>query len=557
MKALLVYARFPATYWGFQYGLPLTGTAASLPPLGLISVAALLPSRWQLRLVDLNVRPLDDEDLAWADVVLVGGMLIQQPSMLEVIERARGCGCLTAVGGPATRSAPAAFVAADWVFVGEAEGHIDELVARIEQAHGQRAERRVGAAPGQVLRPDDRERTPMTDVPVPRFDLLEVDRYASMSVQYSRGCPFNCEFCDVIELFGRVPRVKSTDQVLAELAALYDMGYRGTVFVVDDNFIGNKRSVKQLLACLESWQRERGEPFELYTEASVNLAEDRELLEAMVRAGFSSVFLGIETPSERSLQEAGKRQNVATDLEQAIRVITAAGMEVMGGFIVGFDHDDPSVFELQRQFISSLPIPLAMVGVLTAMPGTGLWRRLEREGRLCDGAAVSGDQFGRPNFVTKMDEEALLRGYARLLEQLYEPASYVARCRDHIDRTRAARRSRGIHSLREIGTLFRALWHLGAVGPRRGAFWSLLGYSMWRAPHTFSWAVAHAIMGEHMVRYTQDDVLPRLARAIEEVRAQRRRVALRSGQPEPRPQLVASAPVRFAAGEPALATSCG
>jgi len=359
----------------------------------------------------------------------------------------------------------------------------------------------------------------MSSVPVPRFDLLDISRYASMSLQYSRGCPFSCEFCDVIELFGRVPRVKSEEQVLAELEALYERGYRGTLFLVDDNFIGNKRAVQSLLGALERWQREHGRPFELYTEASVNLAADPELLGAMVRAGFTSVFLGIETPSRAALSEAGKAQNLRSDLAQAVARITAAGIEVMGGFIVGFDQDDESVFELQRAFISSMPIPMAMVGVLMALPNTALWRRLEREGRLCTDA--TGDQFSRPNFVPRMDEHLLLEGYAQLLRELYSARSYFDRCRRYIDHSRASGRSRGVHSGRDIRTFLRSIWTLGIVGKRRGHYWRLLAYSLWRAPHTFSWSVGHAIQGEHMIRYTEQDVLPRLAQAIAEVRRPR------------------------------------
>ena len=518
MKALLVYAKFPVTYWGFQYGLPMTGTVASLPPLGLVTLAAALPAHWQLKLVDLNVRELGDAELRWADVVMVGGMLIQRPSMLEVLERARALGRPVVVGGPAGSSCPEAFARADLLFVGEVEGRAAELGRVVESlVHGDRAAGRSPSSPAspRVLRPDGASYPAMSAVPVPRFDLLELRSYASMSLQYSRGCPFSCEFCDVIELFGRVPRVKSAEQLVRELDELYRLGYRGTVFLVDDNFIGNKRAVKELLAALERWQQGHRRPFEFYTEASVNLASDPELLAAMARAGFTAAFLGIETPSSAALREAGKTQNLQADLGKAVATITAAGIEVMGGFIVGFDHDDPSVFELQREFISSMPIPLAMVGVLMALPNTALWRRLDREGRLCTGA--TGDQFSRPNFVPRMDEQQLLEGYAQLLTQLYSADSYLERCLRYIDASRLTRRSRGIHSLREIGTLFRTIWQLGLRGKRRRHFWRLVGHSLRRAPHTFSWAICHAIQGEHMVRYTEQDVLPRLREAIAEV----------------------------------------
>ncbi|MBW2162289.1 MAG: B12-binding domain-containing radical SAM protein, partial [Deltaproteobacteria bacterium] len=317
MKALLVYPRFPTTYWGFQYGLSLAGKKAALPPLGLITLAAQLPASWELRLRDLNIQPLEDADLEWADAVLVGGMRVQMPSMHEVIARAKRLGRRTVVGGPAPSTAPEEFENADVVFQGEAEGRIDALVSAIESEGQQR-----------VLDSVDRPDTSLA--PVPRYDLLELRHYASMSIQYSRGCPFHCEFCDVIELFGKVPRVKSPQQITAELAALHDIGYRGTIFFVDDNFIGNRRMVKEFLPELTQWQRERGYPFELYTEASVNLASDESLVTGMVEAGFSSVFLGIESPSADALREAGKKQNLKMDLGEVVDRLTRVGLEVMG-----------------------------------------------------------------------------------------------------------------------------------------------------------------------------------------------------------------------------------
>jgi radical SAM superfamily enzyme YgiQ (UPF0313 family) len=364
MNALLVYPHFPVTYWGFQYGLRLIGKRAALPPLGLITVAALLPSHWHVRLVDLNVGALHDNDLHWADIVLTGGLLIQMESMKEVIARAHAFQCPVAVGGPAPTTSPDLFGDADVVFQGEAEGRIDELVRALAQRTGSHL---ILEAPTSF--PE------MTSVPVPRFDLLDLSKYASVSVQYSRGCPFQCEFCDVIEIFGRKPRVKMPEQVVDELEAIHRLGYKGTIFFVDDNFIGNKPSVKRLLPIVRDWQRTRRHPFELYTEASVDLAADAQLLRGMVDAGFSSVFLGIETPSVKALEQAKKLQNLRLDPSEAIDRITRAGLEVMGGFIVGFDSDGPDIFALQREFLDRQPIPLAMVGILNALPGTALWRR--------------------------------------------------------------------------------------------------------------------------------------------------------------------------------------
>ncbi|MCA9674423.1 MAG: DUF4070 domain-containing protein, partial [Myxococcales bacterium] len=412
MRILLVHAEFPRTYWGFQYALSITGRRATMPPLGLCTVAAHLPAAWPVRLVDVNVEPLRDDDLRWAEAVLIGGMLIQAPSMQAIVARARRHGRRTIVGGPAASSSPELFDDADVVFVGEVEGRDAELRAAIEGR--QRGELAAAARPSLAgSRP-------------PRLDLLRQDRYTTMALQTSRGCPHACEFCDVVEIFGRTPRVKDTAAVLAELDQLDQLGWRGTVFVVDDNFIGNLKAARQLLPAIATWQRDHGHPFEFYTEASVNLAREPALLATMVDAGFTSVFVGIETPSLAALREVGKMQNLRLDLRDAVDRITAAGVEVMGGFIVGFDSDDETCFAAQRAFLADAPIPLAMVGLLTALPGTALWRRLDGERRLRHRS--SGDQFDRPNFAPAMDERALLDGHADLLAELYSPEAYLRRC---------------------------------------------------------------------------------------------------------------------------------
>jgi len=466
MKALLVYPRFPTTYWGFQYSLSLAGKKAALPPLGLITLAAQLPSSWELRLRDLNIQPLSNADLEWADAVLVGGMRVQMPSMHEVIARAKKMGRRTVVGGPAPSTAPEEFDNADVVFQGEAEGRIDALVSAIESQGQQRVS-------------DSDNRPDVSLAPVPRYDLLELRHYASMSIQYSRGCPFHCEFCDVIELFGQVPRVKSSQQLMAELAALHDIGYRGTIFFVDDNFIGNRRMVKQFLPELTQWQRERGYPFELYTEA-----------------------------------EAGKKQNLKMDLGEVVDRLTRVGLEVMGGFIVGFDSDTAEVFEAQRTFLSRTPIPLAMVGMLTALPGTQLSRRLEREGRLR--TQSTGDQFGRPNFEPSMNERTLLNGYANLMRDLYTADSYYDRCEAYLDRATAPLGRRRIE-VRDLLTVLRTSLKVGLIGSGRKRYWRLLVRAFRRTPRFVPWAIVKGIMGEHMIQYTLRDVLPRLERAIEDL----------------------------------------
>ncbi|MDF1566364.1 MAG: radical SAM protein [Deltaproteobacteria bacterium] len=506
MNALLVYPRFPVTYWGFQRALRLIGKRASLPPLGLITLAALLPGDWNLRLVDLNVRALDDDALRWADVVLTGGLLIQVDSLQETITRARAHGVPVVVGGPAPTTSPDLFPEADVVFQGEAEGRVAELVLSLT---------RIGRG-RQVLEATS-SHPDLTTVPVPRFDLLELSDYASLSLQYSRGCPFRCEFCDIIEIFGRKPRVKNPAQVIEELEAVHRLGYRGTLFLVDDNFIGNKTTVKRLLPIVRDWQRAHGHPFDFYTEASVDLATDPPLLKDMVDAGFSSVFVGIETPSASALEAAKKFQNLRIDPSVAIDRITRAGIEVMGGFIVGFDTDDQEIFAEQREFLGRQPVPLAMAGILTALPGTALWRRLRTEGRLRQRS--NGDPFSRPNFAPTMSEEALLLGYSELMGWLYSPDEYYRRCEAYLRRVGSTPNTR-TSTPGEVASFLRAIWHIGIRSPRRRLFWRLLGHALPRGQSRLRQAVVHAVQGEHLIDYTLVHVLPRMESALAEVRAE-------------------------------------
>ncbi len=506
MNALLVYPRFPLTYWGFQHGLKLIGKRASLPPLGLITLAALLPDSWDIRLVDLNAEALRDEQLRWAEVVLIGGLLIQVESMHEVTARAHAFQVPVAVGGPAPTTSPELFVDADVVFRGEAEGRIPALVAALARSSS-----------GQIVLDAPADFPDVKEVPVPRFDLLERSLYASMSVQYSRGCPYRCEFCDIIEIFGGKPRVKTSTQMLGELEALYSLGFRGTLFFVDDNFIGNKAAVRSLLPLLRRWQEQRGYPFALYTEASVDLASEPALLREMAAAGFKSVFVGIETPSAESLAHAGKHQNLRLDLADAVRCITSAGIEVMGGFIVGFDSDGEDIFDLQWAFLERQPIPLAMVGTLTALPGTALWRRLDAEGRLR--GSSTGDPFTRPNFVPAMQETALLGGYARLLAGLYSADAYYGRCQAFQELSGAAP-GQYAPTRDDVASLVRAVWYIGLLSPRRGHFWRLMASAMRRGRAWVRQAVVHAVQGEHLIRYTRECVLPRLERALADLESE-------------------------------------
>lgn len=507
MRALLVQAASPPTYWGYRHSLPFIRKAAALPPLGLATLAAHLPAQWELRVHDLHLGPLPDALLRWADAVLVSGMLVQQSSMNETVARARALGRVTVVGGPAPTTAPDRFPGADHLFRGEAEGRLDRLVEALEHP-GRVAER--------LLSPEGAGRPDLGIARVPRFDLLALDRYASLSIQVSRGCPFTCEFCDIIEIFGRTPRVKPAAQVLAELDALRRLGARGPLFVVDDNFIGNRKAIAKLLPEITRWQTAHGRPFDLYTEASLDLAKEDALLAAMIAAGFTAVFVGIETPDPVALRHAGKHQNLRVDPAEAVRKLTRAGLEVFAGFILGFDTDREDVFERQLAFLSAVPIPRAMVGLLTALPDTALWRRLAREGRLRSEA--TGDQFDRPNFATVLDEETLVAGYRRLLATLYSAEAYYRRCALHLALA-PARRGQPLRR-GALRALARAVWGIGIRGARRRHFWPLLLRGL-RRRGAFPAAVTLAILGEHLVRYTEEEVLPRLDRRLAELRAAR------------------------------------
>ena len=424
LNILLVYPRFPSlSFWNYRATCEVSGARYPAAPLGLITVSAMLPAHWNCRLVNRNTEELSEDDIAWADIVMTGGMLPQQMDTLELIDLCKAHGKRVAVGGPDISSSPHVYADADFRIIGEAEDVISDFVAALERNDS------GGVFEAEKFQVD------VTRTPIPRFDLLKFDQYLHVGVQFSRGCPFTCEFCDIIELYGRVPRAKTDDQMLAELAALYQHGYRGWVDFVDDNMIGNKKALKRFLPKLAEWQEQRGYPFEFSTEASINLADDEELLQLLRRANFFAIFVGIETPDSATLIAASKKQNTRRDLIANVHRIYRAGIFVTAGFIVGFDGEKSSVAKEITVFINAAAIPVCMVGLLLALPNTQLMRRLMLEGRLhphhdvpldeeCDQCTVG------LNFDTQRPRSEILRDCKDIVETIYAPAAYFARVRD-------------------------------------------------------------------------------------------------------------------------------
>jgi radical SAM superfamily enzyme YgiQ (UPF0313 family) len=455
----------------------------------------MLPASWEKRLVDLNVKALPDEDLLWADYVFISAMVAQKDSSRQVIDRCRALGARVVAGGPLFRVYPEDFSDVDTLVVGEAEPLISELVADLEA--------------GRLKKYYQASGFPAIDVvPVPLWDLINMNDYVSMSIQYSRGCPFNCEFCDIIVMNGRVPRLKRNEQVLAELDSLYARGWRGSVFIVDDNFIGNKEKVKSLLRAIIAWQKGRLRRLNFYTEASVNLADDSELMNLMVQAGFNKVFLGLETPVEEGLKECGKAQNLRRSLSESVATIHDHGLAVMGGFIIGFDSDPPDVFQRQVNFIQKNGIVTAMIGLLTAIPGTRLYSRLEGEGRmLFSSSGDNTDVGGSLNFVTRMDRTRIIEGYRWVMNSVYSPEMYYNRVLAFL-RTYRPRASTYIRN-HDMLAFIRSLWYLGiADGKSRNYYWKLLRKGISNYNDSFGEVVTMAIYGYHFRKMFWTPKLP-------------------------------------------------
>ncbi|MGA9060422.1 MAG: radical SAM protein [Terracidiphilus sp.] len=493
MNALLVYPQFPDTFWSFKHALKFLGKRAAQPPLGLMTVAALLPGGWKKRLVDCNVERLHDRDLKWADVVMLSGMHIQRASLVEIVEWCRACGLRTVVGGPIASSLPKAELKADHVVIGEAESLIAELALDLEQG--------TAKAVYQAA-----ERPEMTTSPTPDLSLIKMKRYSTMTVQYSRGCPFNCEFCDIIEIYGRRPRTKAVNQVLAELDQLRTAGWRESVFIVDDNFIGNKARAKELLRAMAEWRMRTGARFDFITEASLNLADDSELMQLMKDAGFRSVFLGVETPDESGLIASNKLQNTRRSLLDSVATIQSYGMQVMGGFILGFDTDKEDIFDRMVEFIQKSGIPIAMVGLLQAMPGTQLFRRLRHEGRIVDAGGGNNTFCDRLNFLPRMDAAKLVEGYREVLKRIYSCEAYYERVKVYLNRAHPKpakgervkkQASPPLLTRDNMRALANSIVRQGVFGPHQWSYWKFLASAVTKYRRCFGAAMTLAVMGHH------------------------------------------------------------
>ncbi len=482
MNILLLYPEFPDTFWSFKHALKFIRKHASNPPLGLLTVAAMLPSAWEKRLVDLNVRPLRDADLVWADFAFISAMTVQRDSTHQVITRCKAAGLKIVAGGPLFTAEPDQFPDVDHLVLNEAEATLPLFLQDLEADCAQRLYTST-------------EFPDIQQTPAPLWELADLQRYATMPIQYSRGCPFDCEFCNITTLFGHRPRVKTTQQIITELDGLYRLGWRESVFFVDDNLMGNRKLLKtELLPGLIEWRKGKtGMPFN--TEISINLADDEELLDLMFQAGFDMVFIGVETPSDESLAECNKKQNLGRDLVSDIKRIQHAGLQVQGGFILGFDSDTPSIFKRQIEFIQKSGIVTAMVGLLQAPVGTRLYQRMQREGRLT--GAFSGDNVdGETNIIPRMNLDVLKNGYRAVVNTLYLPKNYYDRVKTFLKEYKAPRVTIPL-SGEYIRAFFRSILHLGILDKGRRYYWQLFFWTLFRRPRFFPQAITFAIYGYH------------------------------------------------------------
>jgi radical SAM superfamily enzyme YgiQ (UPF0313 family) len=497
MNVLLLYPLFPKSFWSFEKMLDLIDRKVMLPPLGLVTVAAILPQEWNFKLVDRNVRDVTEEEWDWADTIIMSAMIVQKEDMLAMIKESKRRGKLVGVGGPYPTALSGEVAEADYLILDEGEMTLPMFVEAVKK----------GEKSG-VFRAKNGERPDVTTTPVPRFDLLQLDAYGEMSVQFSRGCPFQCEFCDIIVLYGRKPRTKNPEQILAELQCLYDLGWRRSIFMVDDNFIGNKRNVKLFLKQLQPWMVEHGFPFSFSTEASVDLANDQEMLDMMVACNFGAVFLGIETPDEESLAMTQKFQNTRDSLSESVEKIAKSGIRVMAGFIIGFDGEKAGAGQRIVNFVEKTAIPTALFSMLQALPDTALWHRLIKENRLRSQAVeTAGSQTSLMNYIPTRPLEDIAREYVEAFWDLYEPSKFLGRTYRHFLMLGEANYPKKENSTKQkvewvtIRALFTICWRQGLVRSTRWQFWNCLIRMAIKNPGGLSSYLSTCALAEHFIDY--------------------------------------------------------
>jgi len=485
MKILLVSPEYPDSFWSFKHALKFVpGKETTHPPLGLLTVAAMLPDGWDKKVVDLNVSPLEDEDLVWADYVFIGAMYAQKTSAEEVIDTCRAAGAKIVAGGPYFTSNDDDFERVDHLVLNEAEITLPPFLGDLEKGRAK-----------HVYKSDSFG--DVHETPVPAYELLDMDKYMSMSVQFSRGCPFDCDFCDVTKLYGRRPRTKTKEQVLAELEYIYGLGWRAGVFFVDDNLIGNRRVLKnEILPAVREWMEEHDHPFTFVTQVSIDLADDDELLDLMYGAGFDVLFIGVETPSDEGLAECGKTPNKGRDMVEAVKKIQGYGFQVQGGFIVGFDSDPPDIFKRQIDFIQQSNIVVAMVGLLNALHGTKLYYKLKNENRLSDASSGDNTDFST-NIIPKMSMEALEEGYKYLVKTIYSPKYYYGRLARYLKDHKVKVDKEGRLRWAQVSAFAKSVLVLGIIGRERYQYWKLFFATLFTRPRSLTLAITFAIYGYH------------------------------------------------------------
>lgn len=485
MNILLAYPKYPDSFWSFTHVLRFISRKAAVPPLGLVTVSAMLPSTWNKKLIDLNVTPLRSGDIAWADYVFISAMYIQKESVNKILEECLKNKVKVVAGGPLFTQEYDNYPQIDHFVLNEAEITLPLFLNDLA----------LGNTPQHIYKTN--EYADITKTPVPDYHLLSAKDYAFMNVQVTRGCPYNCDFCEITALLGRKVRMKSPRQVINELEALYNLNWRGAVLIVDDNFIGNKHEIKNnLLPAMKTWMQEHDHPFKFNTETSINLADDEELLQLMVETGFTSTFVGIETPDEKSLQECNKSQNKSRNMIHSVKKIQNAGMQVSGGFIVGFDSDTPSIFQRQIDFIQQSGIVSAMVGLLNAPKNTKLYERMEAEDRLL--AEASGNNTDASmNFIPKMNRNELLEGYNKIIVNIYSPKPYYQRIRQCLSHYRRPKNGKAKVQLNYLTAFVKSVFVLGVASRGRREYWKLMFWTLFRKPRLLIDAITFAVYGYH------------------------------------------------------------